>query len=77
MSESLELQKTELQITKTHKSRKFTLVLLSLILIVGGAALAAFYPALQAVYATMVSGILGSLAIYAGSNVAQKLVTKD
>lgn len=57
-----------------YKSRKLWLTIVAIVLIVGAAIASAFWLPLQAVYATMVSGILGVCALYFGGNVAAKHV---
>jgi hypothetical protein len=57
-----------------YRSRKFWLTIVALALIVGVAMVSAFFAPIQAVYATMVSGVLGVCALYFGGNVAAKHV---
>ena len=57
-----------------YKSRKLSMAVLCLLLIVGVAILHAEYPFLESIYATCVGGILAVLGIYSGSNVSVKYV---
>lgn len=57
-------------------SRKLILVFFALFLVFAGAVAAALWPLFAPNYETLVGGVIGLVAIYCGSNVGNKFVTK-
>lgn len=57
-----------------YKSRKMVLTYFILVLMAGGYALVAFYPALREVYAEYCTALIAASTIYAGSNLTNKWV---
>lgn len=60
--------------SKTPDGRKYRLAIISMFVLLGGFGLAGLNPAFAAVYAELVTAILGINALYYGGNVGNKWV---